>query len=68
MTAFRELGVVIPYWIDRPDEEAIEIAVGADQAGIQIIWIGELMSFDAFALATAIGLRTERARTAKAVG
>jgi probable F420-dependent oxidoreductase len=52
----------MPFWLDRPDEEAIEIAVAAEQAGIEIIWIGELLSFDAFALATAIGLGTERAR------
>jgi probable F420-dependent oxidoreductase len=57
-----ELGVVMPFWLDRPDEEAVEIAVAAEQAGIETVWIGELMSFDAFALATAIGLRTERSR------
>jgi probable F420-dependent oxidoreductase len=56
------LGVVMPFWLDRPDEEAIEIALAAEQAGIETIWIGELASFDAFALATAIGLRTRRAR------
>jgi probable F420-dependent oxidoreductase len=52
----------MPFWLDRPDEEAIDIALTADQAGIEAIWIGELASFDAFALATAIGLRTRRAR------
>jgi len=52
----------MPFWLDRPDEEAIEIAVAGEQAGIETIWIGELLSFDAFALATAIGLATERAR------
>jgi probable F420-dependent oxidoreductase len=57
-----ELGVVMPFWLDRPDEEAVEIALAAEQAGIETIWIGELASFDAFALATAIGLRTRRAR------
>ncbi|HEX3510843.1 MAG TPA: LLM class F420-dependent oxidoreductase [Solirubrobacteraceae bacterium] len=56
------LGVVMPYWLDRPDEEAVEIAVAAEQAGIETVWVGEMASFDAFALATAIGLRTERAR------
>ncbi len=56
------LGVVMPFWLDRPDEEAVEIAVAAEQAGIETIWVGELVSFDAFALATAIGLRTRRAR------
>jgi probable F420-dependent oxidoreductase len=55
-----ELGVTIPFWLDRPDEEAIEIARAAEGAGIDRAWVGEMASFDAFALATAIGLRTER--------
>ena len=57
-----ELGVVMPYWLDRADEEAIEIALAAEHVGIDTAWIGELVSFDAFALATAVGLRTERLR------
>ncbi|MFL5823283.1 MAG: LLM class flavin-dependent oxidoreductase, partial [Solirubrobacteraceae bacterium] len=57
-----ELGVVMPYWLDRPDEEAIEIALAAEQAGIEKVWLGEMASFDAFALATAVGLQTERVR------
>ncbi len=57
-----ELGVVMPYWLDRPEEEAIDIALAAEQAGIETAWIGEMASFDAFALATAIGLRSERLR------
>jgi probable F420-dependent oxidoreductase len=58
----RELGVVMPFWLDRPDEEAIEIAVAAERCGINTVWVGELLSFDAFALATAIGLSTDKAR------
>ena len=58
----RELGVVMPFWLDRPDEEAVEIALAAEWAGIETVWVGEMASFDAFALATAIGLRTERVR------
>jgi probable F420-dependent oxidoreductase len=57
-----ELGVVTPFWLDRPDEEAVEIAAAADRAGIETVWIGEMASFDAFALATAIGLQHQRAR------
>jgi probable F420-dependent oxidoreductase len=57
-----ELGVVMPYWLDRPDTEAVEIAQAAESAGIETAWVGEMASFDAFALATAIGLRTERLR------
>jgi probable F420-dependent oxidoreductase len=56
------LGVAIPFWLDRPDEEAVEIALGAERAGIERLWIGEMDSLDAFALATATGLRTERLR------
>lgn len=58
----RGLGVVMPYWLDRPDEEAVEIAQAAEGAGLGTVWAGEMASFDAFALATAIGLRTERLR------
>lgn len=54
------LGVAIPFWLDRPDEEAVEIARTADRAGIETVWVGEMATFDAFALATAIGLQTER--------
>jgi probable F420-dependent oxidoreductase len=56
----RELGVALPFWLDRPDEEAVEIARAADRLGIDSVWAGELASFDAFALATAIGLQTRR--------
>ena len=56
------LGVAIPFWLDRPDEEAVEIACAADRAGVNTVWVGEMASFDAFALATAIGLQTERVR------
>lgn len=52
----------MPFWLDRPDEEAVEIALAAERAGIETVWIGEMASFDAFALATAIGLQTQRAR------
>lgn len=55
-----ELGVVMPYWLDRPDSEALDIAVEADRLGFPTLWVGEMVTFDAFALATAIGLRTER--------
>jgi probable F420-dependent oxidoreductase len=50
----------MPFWLDRPDEEAVEIAIEAERAAAHTVWVGELASFDAFALATAIGLRTER--------
>ncbi len=52
-----DLQVVAPYWLDRPDEEAVEIAVEAWRNGYAAMWLGEMATFDAFALATAVGLR-----------
>jgi probable F420-dependent oxidoreductase len=54
--------VVLPFWLDRPAEEAVEIAGAAEQAGCTTLWIGEMATFDAIALATAIGLRAPRLR------
>jgi len=56
----RERSIVLPYWLDRPAEEAVDIAVTAARAGFDRLWIGEMATFDAFALATAIGLRAPR--------
>ena len=47
--------VVLPFWLDRPDAEAMDVALAA--AGADALWIGEMATYDAFALATAIGLR-----------
>ena len=52
-----DLQVVAPFWLDRPDEEVIDIAVQASRCGFDTMWIGEMASFDAFALATAVGLQ-----------
>ena len=46
---------VLPYWLDRPDDEAIDVALEVRRAGLGTLWVGELATFDAFALATAIG-------------
>src|SRR4051812_12642083 len=54
----RRVEGVLPFWLDRPDEEALDIAAEVEAAGLETLWIGELVSFDAFALATAIGTRT----------
>jgi probable F420-dependent oxidoreductase len=51
------LHVVAPFWLDRPDDEAVDIAVEAWRAGFKAMWLGEMATFDAFALATAVGLR-----------
>jgi probable F420-dependent oxidoreductase len=56
------LGVVAPFWLDRPDTEAVDIGVEADSAGFAVMWVGEMVTFDAFTLATAIGLRTRDIR------
>jgi alkanesulfonate monooxygenase SsuD/methylene tetrahydromethanopterin reductase-like flavin-dependent oxidoreductase (luciferase family) len=52
-----DLQVVAPFWLDRPEEEAVEIAVEASRNGFGTMWLGEMATFDAFALATAVGLR-----------
>jgi probable F420-dependent oxidoreductase len=49
--------VVLPFWLDAPDEEALAIAEAAGAIGLTGLWIGEMTTFDAFALATAIGTR-----------
>ncbi|MCV7197404.1 LLM class F420-dependent oxidoreductase [Mycobacterium angelicum] len=49
--------VVLPFWLDRPDIEAMDVALAASDAGFAAVWIGEMATYDAFALATAIGLR-----------
>jgi len=54
------ISVVLPYWPDRPAGEALEVAAVADELGYDELWVGEMATFDAFALATAIGERTPR--------
>jgi probable F420-dependent oxidoreductase len=48
---------VLPFWLDRPDLEALKLAEAVDAAGIRGLWVGEMATFDAFALASAIGIR-----------
>ncbi|MBP2330311.1 putative F420-dependent oxidoreductase [Kibdelosporangium banguiense] len=57
-----EIGVAIPFWLDRPDTEALDIAVTADRLGYSTLWVGEMVTFDAFSLATAIGSHTSQIR------
>jgi probable F420-dependent oxidoreductase len=52
----RALQVAAPFWLDRPDREALEIALEAQRNGFETMWLGEMASFDAFALATAVGI------------
>lgn len=49
------IAAALPFWLDRPDDEALRVARTAREAGIESLWIGEMATFDAFALATAIG-------------
>lgn len=49
--------VALPFWLDRPDHEAMDVAQAASDAGFDAVWIGEMATYDAFALATAVGLR-----------
>ena len=53
----RSLQVAAPFWLDRADDEAVEIAIEARRNGFDTMWLGEMATFDAFALATAVGIR-----------
>ncbi|MGY2062239.1 LLM class F420-dependent oxidoreductase, partial [Nocardia gipuzkoensis] len=49
------LSVSLPYWQDRDPMHALRVAATADELGYDRLWVGEMATFDAFALATAIG-------------
>lgn len=51
-------GVSLGYWQDSDPMEALATARLADEAGYPALWLGEMATFDAFALATAVGLQT----------
>jgi probable F420-dependent oxidoreductase len=53
----RRVEAALPFWLDRPDVEALEIALEVRRVGLGALWIGELVTFDAIALATAVGDR-----------
>jgi probable F420-dependent oxidoreductase len=55
-----KLSVVTPLWQDRPASENLEVAQQADRLGFPELWLGEMATYDAFALATAIGLNTQQ--------
>ena len=54
--------VVLPYWLDRPALEAVEIARNASLAGYPALWAGEMVTFDAFALAATIARESPEMR------
>lgn len=60
--ALPALTAVAAQWADRPPEETLHTAALAADLGYPELWIGEESTYDAFALATAIGLATERIR------
>ncbi|MFP5331336.1 MAG: LLM class F420-dependent oxidoreductase [Acidimicrobiia bacterium] len=51
---------VLGLWQDRPSSEALTTAAHADQIGFRRLWIGEMATYDAFALATRIATATPR--------
>ncbi|MFC4052660.1 LLM class F420-dependent oxidoreductase [Actinomadura syzygii] len=53
-----KLSVSLGFWQDRPPGEALGTAVHADALGFPELWIGEMATYDAFALATAVAART----------
>lgn len=50
------ISVVAPLWQDRPGSENLEVARTAVYLGYGSMWVGEMATYDAFSLATAIGL------------
>lgn len=54
------LSVSLGLWLDRPPDEVLHTAEVADACGYPELWVGEMATYDAFALATAVGLRTRR--------
>ena len=55
------LSVSLGLWQDRPPAEVLRTAQVADSLGYPEIWIGEMATFDAFALGAVVAERTERA-------
>ncbi|GLZ09113.1 LLM class F420-dependent oxidoreductase [Actinomadura sp. NBRC 104412] len=53
-----KLTVSLGLWQDRPPREALDTAALADALGFPELWIGEMATYDAFALAVAVAART----------
>jgi probable F420-dependent oxidoreductase len=58
--ALPEVAVTLGLWQDRPPREVVETARVADRLGFGELWIGEMATYDAFALATSVASVTER--------
>ena len=55
------LSVSLGLWQDRPPAEVVRTAQAADALGYGEIWIGEMATFDAFALGAVVAERTAHA-------
>jgi len=53
------LGAVLPFWLERPPREALDVASAAGQHGFTELWMGELFHFDAFGLASYLAASTD---------
>ncbi len=60
-SALPVLSVSLGLWQDRPAVEVVRTAQVADALGYGEIWIGEMATFDAFALGAIVAERTTRA-------
>jgi probable F420-dependent oxidoreductase len=56
------LSVSLGLWQDRPPDEVLRTAEAADRLGYAEIWIGEMATFDAFALGAVVAGLTSRAQ------
>jgi alkanesulfonate monooxygenase SsuD/methylene tetrahydromethanopterin reductase-like flavin-dependent oxidoreductase (luciferase family) len=54
------LEISLGLWQDRPADEALRTAALADELGFPAVWIGELATYDVFALASRLALRHAR--------
>jgi probable F420-dependent oxidoreductase len=54
------LDVALPYWFDRPATEAVDIAMNAEAAGAVELWIGQMTTWDSFALGATVARSTSR--------
>lgn len=54
------LSVSLGLWQDRPPSESLDVAELVDELSYDRLWVGEMATYDAFALATAVGHRTKR--------
>ncbi|WP_019631214.1 LLM class F420-dependent oxidoreductase [Actinomadura atramentaria] len=55
-----DLAAAPGYWQDRVPGEALATVAAADRLGYRELWLGEMATYDVFALAVAAAARTER--------